>query len=132
MTLTPNPIKANRKVTNKMKKLSPFLGSIVDNQIKDNNLHVIKWIDEQGYINVAFQIIRSHQLNNDKNPIHTSSLVFAQNEKDDILMSLYQNINDGLKSRNVKKVLGTYDYEELTEPFILDKINQFLDFEAVG
>lgn len=130
ISLKPKTKKTNRKVACKMNQLSTVLSAFADNKIKKNNLHVIKWIDNRGFVNIAFQIVISRQLCDEQNPINDSSLVFAQNEMDEITMSIFQNTIDGLKSTHVNKVLGTYTYNELTEAFIFDKIKLLLNYKC--
>jgi|SRR5690554_6114584 len=113
-----------------MNQLSTVLSAFADNKIKKNNLHVIKWIDNRGFVNIAFQIVISRQLCDEQNPINDSSLVFAENEMGEITMSIFQNTIDGLKSTHVNKVLGTYTYNELTEAFIFDKIKLLLNYKC--
>lgn len=134
VSLKPNLNKTSRHVARKMKRLSSILSTKVDKQMTKNHLHVIKWIDGGGFVNIAFQVVIPYHLDGEINEEcnhNSSSLVFAQNDRNEVLMSIYQYVNVGLKSKHVNKVLGTYSYDELTEPFILDKIKQFLDFEFI-
>jgi hypothetical protein len=124
--------KSNPQEINKMNKLQPIMCAIADHHAVKNNLHIIKWRDINGHTNVAFQIVNNHLLDGGSNQIINSSLVFAQNDTDKIAMTIFHNTINGLKPTNEHNVMDSVGYDQLTESFIQEKINWFLNLVSVA
>lgn len=130
--LNPRFRKTDHQLVRRMNKLPPILSIIADNQTTQNNLHVVKWVDMNGFINVAFQIVGPQNLVNDTDHIGSTSVVFAQTDTDKIVINAIHITTDGITSKNEHKILGTCGVDELTETFIMEKLKEFLDFAEVA
>lgn len=130
--LKPRIRKSDDQVVPRINILSPILNTIAEYQhTKQNEFHVMKWVDLNGFINIGIQFVASSPLGNENNHINSASLVFAQKETDVISMTLFQTVSRGGKTVNQHTDLGTYSYVALTEQFMLEKIRQFLDIADV-
>lgn len=130
--LNPRFRKTDHQMVRRMNTLPPILNIIADHQTSKNNLHVVKWVDMNGFINVAFQILGPKHLANFTDHIGSTSVVFAQTDTDKIVITAIYISTDGLTSKNEHKFLGTCGIDELTETFMMEKIKEFLDFAEVA
>lgn len=130
--LNPKFRKSDHRVARKTHTLPPILNIIANHQSSKNNLHVVKWVDLNGFINVAFQIVAPHRLGSETDLFDSTSVVFSQTHTDKIMITAIHVTTDGLVSKNEHKKLGSCGFEDLTELFIMEKINQVLDNAKVA
>jgi hypothetical protein len=116
----------------KMNYLQAMLDNKFEKQVLGNQIHVLNWLDNEGYINIAFQILSSQPIkgiNNVKYDFNTSSisLVFSQKSISNISVTILHTILKDSKMNTVEENLGSYDLNDLDNTFITSKFDQFIN-----
>jgi hypothetical protein len=116
----------------KMNLLMAVLINRFEKHVLSNKMHALKWMDYDGHIHIAFQVLTSQPIEGIKHincnlKASSCSLIFTQDAIFNISIKILYTIPIDSKTRNTEKNLGTYNINELDEIIIIQKFEQFIN-----